>query len=81
MTIMSIHEFIGWAGALLFIGAYLLLSIGKLRADKLPYQLLNILGGVCLVVNSVHTRDYPSVITNVIWAGIGVFAIYFNRRR
>ena len=78
---MNIQEIIGWTGALLFIAAYLLLSIGKLKPDKSPYQLLNILGGVCLVVNSVHTHDYPSVITNLIWASIGVFAIYFNRRQ
>lgn len=79
--VMSIQEIIGWIGALLFIIAYLLLSVGKLRADRLPYQLMNIVGGLCLVVNSFDTRDYPSVLTNLIWAGIGVFAIYFNRSR
>lgn len=76
---MSIEEIIGWTGAALFIVAYFLLSIKKLKADRMPYQLLNILGGICLVVNSFHTHDYPSVFTNMIWAGIGVFAIYFNR--
>jgi len=78
---MNLEEIIGWLGALLFIVAYLLLSVGKLRADRLLFQLMNIAGGVCLVVNSVHTHDYPSVITNLIWAGIGVFAIYFNSKR
>lgn len=78
---MDIQEIIGWGGALLFILAYFLLSIRKLQPDRLTYQLLNIMGGVCLVINSVHTRDYPSVFTNLIWAGIGVFAIYFNRLR
>ena len=81
MVNMDIHEIIGWGGAFLFIVAYFLLSIKKLRPDKLPYQLLNISGGICLVVNSFHMHDYPSVFTNLIWAGIGVFAIYFNRPR
>jgi hypothetical protein len=76
---MGIQEIIGWTGALLFIVAYFLLSIRKLRADRLPYQLLNILGGICLVINSFHMHDYPSVFTNLVWAGIGVFAIYFNK--
>ena len=75
---MNIQEIIGWAGALLFMIAYFLLSIKKLRPDELPYQLLNIAGGISLVVNSFHMHDYPSVFTNMIWAGIGVFAIYFN---
>lgn len=76
---MDIQEIIGWTGAALFIVAYFLLSIKKIKPHRLPYQLLNIMGGICLVVNSFHTHDYPSVLTNVIWAGIGVFAIYFNR--
>jgi hypothetical protein len=73
------HQIIGWTGAFLYILAYFLLSVRKLRADKLSYQLLNILGGICLVINSSFTGDYPSVFTNVVWACIGVFAIYYNR--
>lgn len=76
---MILEEIFGWTGAFLFIIAYFLLSIKKLKPDKLPYQLLNIFGGICLVVNSFHTHDYPSILTNIIWAGIGVFAIYYNR--
>ena len=78
---MDIHEIVGWTGALLFITAYFLLSIKKIKSDHITYQLLNIAGGICLVVNSFHLHDYPSVLTNVIWAGIGVFAIYFNKGR
>ena len=74
------HEIIGWVGAFLYIVAYFLLSIKKLKADKFPYQLLNILGGICLIVNSLHQDDYPSIVTNAVWAGIGVFAIIYNRR-
>jgi hypothetical protein len=73
------HETIGWVGAFLFILAYFLLSIKKLKPDRLPYQALNICGGICLVVNSFHMHDYPSVLANAIWAAIGVFAIYYNR--
>lgn len=81
MIDMSIEEIIGWTGAALFIIAYFLLSIKKLKPDKIPYQLMNIAGGLCLVINSFKMHDYPSVVTNLIWAGIGVYAIYFNRAR
>ena len=37
-------EVIGWAGAALILGAYALLSVGKLRAESVTYQLMNILG-------------------------------------
>jgi hypothetical protein len=75
------HAFIGWTGALLYIVAYFLLSIKKLKADDLIYQVLNILGGICLIVNSLHQSDYPSIVTNALWATIGVFAIYYNRAK
>lgn len=78
---MEIHELIGWTGALLYTLAYLLLSIGRLRPDKWPYQTMNILGGLCLVINSSQTHDYPSVLTNIVWIGIGTFALYFNSKK
>jgi hypothetical protein len=73
------HELIGWLGSFFYISAYLLLSLKKLKADKTPYQLLNILGGACLIVNSTQQHDYPSIFTNAVWAAIGVFAIFYNR--
>jgi len=75
------HEFIGWIGAFLYIAAYFLLSIKKLTADKLIYQLMNIFGGLCLIINSYHQHDNPSMVTNAVWASIGLFAIFYNRNR
>ena len=53
------HEVIGWIGALLYIIAYFLISIKKLQADQVIFQLLNILGGVCLIVNSLLSLIIP----------------------
>lgn len=75
------QEIIGWIGAFLYITAYLLVSIKKIQAHHLTFQLLNILGGVCLIVNSLRQSDYPSVFTNGVWAAIGVFAIYYNKKK
>ena len=75
------EEIIGWIGAFLYIIAYLLVSIKKIKADHLNFQLLNISGGLCLIVNSLHRSDYPSVFTNGVWAAIGIFAIYYNKKK
>jgi hypothetical protein len=75
------QEIIGWIGAILYIIAYFLVSMKKIQADDLVFQLLNISGGICLIVNSLHQDDYPSVFTNGVWAAIGVFAIYYNRKK
>ena len=75
------EQIIGWVGAFLYITAYFLLCVKKLKVENVSYQLMNIFGGICLIVNSFHQSDFPSVFTNLVWAGIGVFAIYYNRAR
>ncbi len=66
---------IGWLGAVLFIVAYFLLSVKVIKADKIPYQLMNVLGAICLVINSIDLNDHPNFITNLVWMFIGLYAI------
>jgi hypothetical protein len=73
-------EVIGWAGAALILGAYALLSVGKLRAESVTYQLMNILGAAGFVVNSGWNGAIPSAAMNVIWIGIGLYALRQRRR-
>jgi len=68
-------EVIGWAGAVLILGAYALLSSGKLRAETLTYHLMNILGAAGFVVNSGLNGAFPSAAMNVVWIGIGIYAL------
>lgn len=73
-------EVIGWAGALLILVAYALLSAGKLKARSLTYHLMNILGAAGFVVNSGWNGALPSAAMNVIWIGIGIYALWQRRR-
>jgi hypothetical protein len=74
-------EIVGWAGALLILAAYALLSTGKLRAESLTYHCMNILGAAGFVVNSGWNGALPSAAMNVVWIGIGMYAVYQQRRR
>ena len=73
-------EVIGWAGAVLILGAYALLSTGKLRSDTTVYHLMNIFGAAGFVVNSGWNGALPSAAMNLIWIGIGAYALYQLRR-
>jgi len=73
-------EVIGWIGAALIPGAYAVLSTGRLRAESLTYQLMNILGAAGFVVNSGWNGALPSAAMNVIWMGIGIYALRQRRR-
>ena len=71
---------IGWMGAALLLVAYAMVSSKKLEVDSTGYQLLNIVGSIFLVANTIFYRAYPSSFVNVIWAGIAIFFIVTRRR-
>jgi hypothetical protein len=71
---------IGWTGAALLLVAYAMVSSKKLEVDSTAYQLLNIIGSVFLVANTIFYRAYPSSFVNVVWAGIAIFSIAARRR-
>jgi hypothetical protein len=71
---------IGWTGAALLLAAYAMVSSKKLEVDSIAYQLLNIIGSVFLVANTIFYRAYPSSFVNVIWAGIAIFSIATRSR-
>jgi hypothetical protein len=73
-------EVVGWAAALLILGSYALLSTGKLRAESLTYQAMNIVGAAGFVVNSGWNGAFPSAAMNVMWMGIGIYAVHQQRR-
>lgn len=73
-------EVIGWSGAALIIAAYALLSAGKLNGDSKSYHLMNIAGAIGFVINSGWNGALPSAGLNVVWIGIGAYALLQRRR-
>ena len=66
----------GWAGALLILVAYLLLTAGRLHGGSRVYQGMNVAGAAGFVVNSGWHGAVPSAILNIVWMGIGVTALW-----
>jgi hypothetical protein len=67
-------EIAGWAGALLILLAYLLLSAGRLTGQSLTYQAMNVVGAAGFVINGWWHRAIPSATLNVLWLLIGAIA-------
>ncbi|TDQ06706.1 CBU_0592 family membrane protein [Pedobacter metabolipauper] len=66
---------IGWLGVALCTLGYLLLTMRKIDAESLSFQLLNIIGGLCLVATAVDSNDIPNAAANILWMFIGVYAV------
>ena len=67
-------EIAGWAGALLILLAYLLLSAEKLTGQSLVYQGMNVVGAAGFVINAWWHGALPSAALNVLWLLIGAIA-------
>ena len=74
-------EVIGWAAAIAILAAYALLTAGKLEAQSRAYHWMNVLGAAGFIVNSGWNGAIPSAALNVIWAGIGLTALWRIARK
>ncbi len=64
---------------MLILAAYVLLSLDRIAAKSVTYQLLNIVGAAGFIVNGVANHAMPSATLNVIWMAIGIFALWRMR--
>jgi hypothetical protein len=67
-------EVVGWAGALLILAGYVLITTGKLTGKSLAYQAINVLGAAGFAINGWWHRALPSVALNIVWLIIGAIA-------
>jgi hypothetical protein len=74
MTRQIILASIGWLGVILCTVGYLLLSTKMIKAESRSFQLLNIMGGLCLAATAIDNDDMPNVVVNLLWMFIGVYA-------
>jgi hypothetical protein len=78
VTLKAFVDFSGWAAAALILGAYALLSFGKLQARSPAYQWMNIVGAVGFIINCSANGAWPSVALNMVWLVIGFYALRRN---
>jgi hypothetical protein len=75
MTAVEIAvEVAGWAGAVLILLAYLLLSAGRLTGQSIVYQGMNVVGAAGFVINGWWHGAMPSAVLNILWLLIGAVA-------
>ena len=68
-------EGFGWYGVVAILVAYALLSLNTVSSHSLIYNLLNLTGGIGIVVDAIAKKDRPLVALNVIWVLIALAAI------
>ena len=81
-TMQNIIDFMGWAGSIALILAYLLNSVNWLQSQSIIYQALNLIGGAFLIINTLYYGAYPSSFLNLVWAIIaGIYLLRLKKQQ
>ena len=72
----KIIEIMGWVGAIEVLLAYGLISMNKVDSKSLFFQLLNLTGGLMLIVYTLFLKSYASAFVNIVWVLVAVISIY-----
>ena len=73
-------ELLGWAGMVIVLGAYALVSTRRIEPDSRVYGTANVLGSVGLGINAFANSAWPIVALNAIWALVGMVNLMTYRR-
>jgi hypothetical protein len=78
-----VAEITGWVGSVVVLVAYGLNSAKKIKSDSLAFQLMNIIGGISLIVYSIFKEAFANTFINAVWVLIGVITIInvFRKRK
>ena len=68
-------EILGWVGSVLILLAYGLNSYQKIRSDSIWFYLMNLFGGVCLIVYAIYKDASANAFINIVWVIVALIAI------
>lgn len=68
-------QVIGWIGAGLVVGAYLMVSRDKIRSDGFGYQIANLAAAIGVGVNVAYQKAWPALALQVAWAAIAIYSL------
>ena len=60
-------EIAGWTGAVLVLGAYILVTLGRLTGQSPAFQWMNLAGAAGILLNGWWHGALPSATLNLIW--------------
>ena len=72
-------EAVGWTGAALILGSYILVSTGKLSGRSKTFQWMNVVGAAGSVINSGWHGAIPSTALNALWLLVGLATLWTLR--
>lgn len=80
---LSVHDFVGFIGAIILMVAFLLLQLGRLSSNAIAYSVMNAVGAGLIVFSLLFDFNLSAFIIEVFWIAIsllGLFRVLRTRR-
>jgi hypothetical protein len=81
--ILTLPDLVGLAGSVLMLLAYAAVSAGRLDAGQPPFQVLNLAGGLMMLLSLWFRPNPGAILFEVVWVLIAVLSLvrYWLARR
>lgn len=70
---------VGLAGPILFLIAYLMLSLGIWTGATRMVHVLNLGGAVALLISLIHAWNLPMFVMEICWAAVSLYGMWRAR--
>lgn len=81
--IVILLNIVGVTGVIMILTGYFLMQLEKINSRSMPYQLLNLLGSIFILLSLLVSWNLPSFIIEICWLAIssyGIIKIIRNRK-
>jgi hypothetical protein len=68
-------DLLGWIGSFQVLAAYGLNSYQKIKSDSWTFLILNLCGGLLLIIYTVYKEAYANTFINIAWVIIALPAV------
>lgn len=72
---MNLHDVFGWLGFAIVLGSYAMVATRRWRVRSVGNQVGNMIGSICLIINSFFYQAWVPLVLNVIWALITIVVL------
>ena len=71
----SFYEILGWAGIPVLLFGYYLLAGNQSMQKVLCGHILNLVGAIMIIINTLYHEAYAPMALNILWSFIAIFGI------
>lgn len=71
-----VYEWLAWCAVGAILTAYIGANVGLLDTTQWPYQMLNAVGALVLVVSSAHKKHFQPLVLNLVWFVVAFIALW-----